>query len=487
MIIYGTGEKKLDMPHRYVKSRCPHCNEFEITFYFFKKYFHLFWIPAFPIGSRQVAHCEKCGTSYQESIPPALRLELNQAKSQTRTPSYLFSGLIILAVGVSAILYFNDGTTTHYYPSKKKQAQGKYVDEKLEGKWTYWYESGAIESEQYYKNGKEEGLWIWYGEDSTKLKEGNYKNGMYHGKWIFYYPNGKPQEQMVFFENREQGPSAAWYESGQKNYEGDYLRGRQNGSWIYWYENGNKMMEGNFDESGQKTGKWVYFYESGNRNAEIKHEGSLDLTINYWSDKGNQLVKDGNGEMKNFHLNGRPESSGTIRNGLYEGKWFSWYGSGKKKEEGTYAKGEYSLLNSWDTIGMPQVVHGNGYHKSYYPNGVVAFECVYRNGKQHGLLLSRNENNIMISTVNVENGRYEGEAANFRTTGEKYSTGYFKDNLQDSTWTWYHLNGEKESEVIYRNGKKDGEQTFWSESGEVVKREFYKSGDLISEAAENVF
>jgi antitoxin component YwqK of YwqJK toxin-antitoxin module len=254
MIIYGTGERKITSPAQYVKCKCPECGEFEITFHFFKKFFHLFWIPVFPIGSRKLAYCEKCHAGYQESIPTSLTMEMENAKSRTSTPIYLFSGSFLLVIGLSALFYFNDGTTTHYYPSKQKQAMGKYVNEKPDGKWTYWFENGKLQSEQYYKEGIEDSVWTWYSETGEKTKSGGYRNGLYHGKWLFYFPSGVLQEEVVFVENRKHGKSIVYYESGKKAIEGMFVRDRESDKWTYWYENGNKMMEGAFN-TGIKSGR----------------------------------------------------------------------------------------------------------------------------------------------------------------------------------------------------------------------------------------
>jgi hypothetical protein len=108
MIIYGTGEKKLTFSQQPPKGRCPQCGKQEITFHFFRKYFHIFWIPVFPIGSRQVAHCEGCYASNEVSIPQSLKLDLENAKSRTSSPLYLYSGTVLIATIISLFFYLDD-------------------------------------------------------------------------------------------------------------------------------------------------------------------------------------------------------------------------------------------------------------------------------------------------------------------------------------------------------------------------------------------
>ncbi|HQQ12452.1 MAG TPA: hypothetical protein PK855_04780 [Bacteroidales bacterium] len=82
-----------------------------------------------------------------------------------------------------------------YYPSGKKQMEGRLV------------------------NGQRDGLWKYYYEDGTLWSEGAYKNGIRHGKSKLFYPGG------------------------QKKMEGTYKDGNRNNDWIWWDEDGNTITE----------------------------------------------------------------------------------------------------------------------------------------------------------------------------------------------------------------------------------------------------
>lgn len=484
MIIYGTGEKKLTLSHQPAKCKCPECSQHEITFHFFRKYAHIFWIPAFPIGSRQVAYCEKCGASYEESIPSSLRLEMENARSRAASPPYLYSGSVLAVIVIATLIYLNDGTTTHYYDGNKKQANGKYVDGKQEGKWTFWHENGKIQSEQYYKDGLEDGVWTWYDENGTKTKEGGYLKGAYHGKWSFYYPSGALQEEDLFVENRRQGISTTYYENGQKYGEGNFERDHEQGPWTYWYDDGVKMSEGEFDE-GLKKGTWKEYFPNGQIYSESLVKDSTTYIMSLWNENGEQLVKDGNGTSITYYDTKQKSAEGKIKGGLKDGLWSFWYPDGKLKEQGNFKDGTYTLLNSWDPEGKTLVTNGNGYHRNYYDNGVVALECLYREGKLHGLCYQRGLDGILLSEVNYVNGIADGKAKYYYETGELLNEGELKNNVQDGDWVWYHANGKPEAEAIFINGKKHGEELFYNESGDVVKREFYEMGKLIREEMVN--
>ncbi len=480
MIIYGTGERKLTTPTQTIKSQCPECGDYEVTFHFFKKYFHLFWIPVFPFDSRKVAQCRKCNAAYQESIPPSLQLEMENAKSRTSTPWYLFSGSGLIVIAILSIYLLDDGITTHYYPSRKKQASGRYVGDKPDGKWTYWYENGKIQSEQYFIKGKEDSTWVWYNEEGVKVKEGGYRNGYYQGKWSFYYPSGQLEAEDFYEENRKQGKASSYYESGHPAALGNFTRDREDGDWVYWYDNGNKMMEGIFS-NGVKTGIWKSYFTDGKLNEETRYTDSMSYVMSYYDMDGRQLVINGNGVYTTWHGNGQKSSEGKVRNGLNEGLWNYWYEDGKPRESGVFSKGEYTLSDTWDLSGKPAVRQGNGYYKSFHGNGVVAFEGTYKNGKPHGLFVTRNADNVTVMEVNYNQGKYYGAFKQYLDTGELLSEGFFQNGVQVGEWSWYHANGKKEAQVMFTQGKKEGEEIFWSESGAIVKREFYEKGELKKE------
>ena len=482
MIIYGTGEKKLttSTSHHQAAAACPQCGERAVTFHFFKKYFHLFWLPIFPIGSRQVAYCEKCNVSYQESIPASLRMDLENAKSTASKGYYLYSGLALIILAISYFVFIDDGSETYYYPSKKKQAVGRMVNGKNEGKWTYWYESGALQGEQYYKDGKEDSVWTWYDENGNKTKIGHYKKGVSHGLWTFYYPSGKLKEEDMFVENRLHGLAIAYYENGKKYSETNYDRDLAHGSYKDWYDNGNIMTEGAFDKN-VKVGTWKTYTIDGKPLSVSVAKDSLLLVMSIWDEQGKQTVKDGTGIITYYFDNKLKSEEGGVKDGLFEGLHTAWYANGKLKAERNYKKGSFTLLNSWNSKGEKEVTDGTGYYRSYDEQDSVVEECPYKNGKKNGLYITRSTEHVVLARINYVDDKMYGSYKSYYDTGELRSEGECKKDLSEGRWIWYHQNGQREAVVEYVHGLKEGEETFWSEQGDPIKSEYYKAGKLIRE------
>lgn len=119
MIIYGTGGKKLLTEQ--LNDNCPQCesdNSLEITIA--AKYFHVFWIPFFPIGKTSAVYCEKCGyTSEIPSTSEQINAKSEELESKLSAPAYLSSGLVITLL---VIIFFvfrgiekNKGTEEYIY------------------------------------------------------------------------------------------------------------------------------------------------------------------------------------------------------------------------------------------------------------------------------------------------------------------------------------------------------------------------------------
>lgn len=98
MVSYGIKAKALVTET--VVEKCPSCgkmNTVELTVY--QKYFHIFWIPCFPVGKKGVSECGHCKQVLeQKQMPEALKLAYSNLKAQTKTPIYMFAGLFLIAV-----------------------------------------------------------------------------------------------------------------------------------------------------------------------------------------------------------------------------------------------------------------------------------------------------------------------------------------------------------------------------------------------------
>lgn len=98
MIIYGTRAKLLTSKS-FDQVSCDYCQQ-NTTHYgsVFGKYFHVFWIPFFPIGKVAVSECQHCKRTLEiNQTQNELRDNLQQLKSEAKAPIFHYSGLGVVA------------------------------------------------------------------------------------------------------------------------------------------------------------------------------------------------------------------------------------------------------------------------------------------------------------------------------------------------------------------------------------------------------
>ncbi|MCW3085199.1 MAG: zinc-ribbon protein [Bacteroidetes bacterium] len=101
MIIYGWREKQTATQE--ITDPCNNCGKpFSMSLHVFHRYFHVFWIPLFPIGKTVKSHCSACGiTNEKRDLPEAVRLSYKNMPRKNRIPVWMFAGPIIIAGCVS--------------------------------------------------------------------------------------------------------------------------------------------------------------------------------------------------------------------------------------------------------------------------------------------------------------------------------------------------------------------------------------------------
>ncbi len=109
IFFYGTRSakiKKYDDAHL----KCENCGEYKSRFTVHQRYAHLFWIPFFPVSRKHIyGECTNCGQELYDE-------KANNYLSMTRTPWYLFFGLIVF-VGFFVFAGFQN------HSNQKKKAE----------------------------------------------------------------------------------------------------------------------------------------------------------------------------------------------------------------------------------------------------------------------------------------------------------------------------------------------------------------------------
>jgi len=104
MIIFGTRSKVLNGST--ATTDCNHCSSIEtVRLSFVLRYFHIFWIPMFPISKTGISQCSHCKqVLYANQMPNALQAVYLEEKKKVKTPWGYRFGLILIALALLFII-----------------------------------------------------------------------------------------------------------------------------------------------------------------------------------------------------------------------------------------------------------------------------------------------------------------------------------------------------------------------------------------------
>jgi len=134
-----------------------------------------------------------------------------------------------------------------------------------------------------------------------------------------------------------QGPVRDYYANGDVQMKGTYKDDKKHGVFLYYSDHKTYTSSGRYVED-QNVGKWETFHDNGKPESEVYYNDGYFLK-SLWDSSGNQMVKDGFGEVVAKHPSGTVASQGSYKNGKKEGYWFGRHPNGEMYFEENYARG----------------------------------------------------------------------------------------------------------------------------------------------------
>ncbi|EMR03722.1 zinc ribbon domain-containing protein [Cesiribacter andamanensis] len=99
MIFYGTKATPVGV-YKAERLKCQNCGEDnKVQFEVYARYFHLYWIPTFPLGKVAVSTCQHCKHALdhkQFGADQQYQYAYERVKGQTSTPKWHFAGLLLI-------------------------------------------------------------------------------------------------------------------------------------------------------------------------------------------------------------------------------------------------------------------------------------------------------------------------------------------------------------------------------------------------------
>jgi antitoxin component YwqK of YwqJK toxin-antitoxin module len=346
----------------------------------------------------------------------------------------------------------------------------------------------------------------YWDKEQKKLRSEGYLNvmgfeaiGQQYGVWKYYYKNGKLEEVSEYYAGRLNGKVTQYYENGKKRFEGYFFLGQQDSIFRVYFPDGQLAEEGYYNSipdsirqyAGSyiqlieyfpkiKVGTWKTFYENG-QPFTVEHftaEDTAGKLIHFWNNKGEQLIKDGNGSLKDYYQSGKPKEEINYVNGKKHGKYAAWNANGKPKEVGAYDNGEmdgewvyyYNVSGGvYQKVGYKKGLK-EGYFEERMPNDSLSIRGSFSQGLKHGKWTYYFENSSKDMEGEFKEDVQEGYWQFWYPNGQLYYAGNFSQGLKEGEWKFYYNKGQLWREGTYKADKKDG-----------VWKTYYENGQLLSE------
>ena len=261
-----------------------------------------------------------------------------------------------------------------------------------------------------------------------------------------------------------------FYEDGKISSEGYFVDGQPEGVWKNYDRHGNLISHG-ARKNLKLFGLWT-FYQNGKKVSEICYENDRKNgpSVYYLSDRVvfENFVNDTlQGIRRITDTTGKILRTVIFKNGLENGFEKRYNAYGDVSLFTFFVNGKIMFreaVNSRDRWGKQQ-----GVWKAFYENGMLHWECTYRDGMKDGYYKEYDSTGSLL-------------------TLQKYVMDVLQEDAPEiaemTVHTEYYANGSPKFRVTYRNGKPEGIcREYDSITGKVVRGIVFKDGVAVGSGA----
>ena len=481
-----------------------------------------------------------------------------------------------------------NGKTTLWWPNGKAYQRLTYENNILEGKYEEWDSLGADIVKGIYTQGVRHKKWLYYDSEGrrdkfifldmdsiiTDYKFKYYPNwqlveepgfddrGLYDGKWESFYIDGATSKKFFYNKSKRDQIWMSYYQDGRRENYTFYALDTLITDYDFTYHKNLQIMEEpKFSKDGLFDGKWEQFYQDGetkmNFTYDLNKKDQIWMSLfpdnrrqNYTFYNQDTLITDYDFKYyDNIKIINNPdyydytyymnleiveeprydnmqivEEPKFDKNGLYDGKWESYFENGdawrtfyyengikvklwsvfydstgtrhsetnyendlkhgqyqewyediivKPKEEGLYKEDVKDLLwTYWNEFQEKRFeewrdgVLYDSFEYEYYENGQVKEEPSYKDRKKHGDWVRYFPDGSIMGTRTFKAGLKEGTWIEYykNLPGERDDIiawkGKYVADKREGKWEWFWLNQEKQRVDNYKKGEMTSEKCF---------------------------
>ena len=481
-----------------------------------------------------------------------------------------------------------NGKTTLWWPNGEAYQRFTYENDILEGRFEEWDSLGTDIVKGTYTGGVRHKKWLYYDSEGrrdkfvfldmdsiiTDYKFKYYPNwqlveepgfndrGLYDGKWESFYIDGATSKKFSYTEGKRDKVWMSYYQDGRRENYTFYTQDSLITDYDFtYYANLQIKEEPKFSKDGLFDGKWEQFYEDGETKMTFSYDRSKkdQIWMSYFNDNRRQnytfynqdtlitdydfkyydnikIVDDPDLYDYEYYMNleiiEKPrndnlqivEEPSFGKNGLFDGKWESFFADGdqwrtfhyedglkvklwsvfydstgtrhsetnyendmkngqyqewyeniiiRPRAEGLYKDDVKDLLwtfwNEFQEKRFEEWRDGilyDSFEYEYYPNGQVKEEPSYKDRKKHGDWVRYFPDGSVMGTRTFVAGLKEGLWIEYykNPPGNRDDIvawqGKYVSDKREGKWEWFWLNQEKQRVDSYKKGEMTSEKCF---------------------------
>ena len=438
----------------------------------------------------------------------------------------LFDSLGVITETITYKDSLRNGKTTLWWPNGEAYQRLTYEKDILEGRFEEWDSLGTDIVKGSYTEGVRHKKWLYYDSEGRRDKfvfldmdstitdyqfkyypnwqlveePGFNDRGLYDGKWESFYIDGATSKKFSYDEGKRDKIWMSYFQDGRRenytfytqdslvtDYDFTYFANLQikeepefnknglfDGKWEQFYEDGETKMTFSYDES-KKDKIWMSFYPDNRRqNYTYYNQDTLvtDYDFKYYDNI--KIIDDPDlydyAYYMNLELVKKPrydnlqivEEPSFSKNGLFDGKWDSFFENGDQWRTFHYEEG--LKVKIWSVF--------------YDSTGTRHSETNYENDLKHGQYQEWYENIIVRPRAE---GLYKEDVKDLLWTfwnefQEKRFEEWRDGILYDSFEYEYYSNGQVKEEPSYKDRRKHGDWVRYFPDGSVMGTRTFKVG-----------
>ena len=438
----------------------------------------------------------------------------------------LFDSLGVITETITYKDSLRNGKTTLWWPNGEAYQRLTYEKDILEGRFEEWDSLGTDIVKGSYTEGVRHKKWLYYDSEGRRDKfvfldmdstitdyqfkyypnwqlveePGFNDRGLYDGKWESFYIDGATSKKFSYDEGKRDKIWMSYFQDGRRenytfytqdslvtDYDFTYFANLQikeepefnknglfDGKWEQFYEDGETKMTFSYDES-KKDKIWMSFYPDNRRqNYTYYNQDTLvtDYDFKYYDNI--KIIDDPDLYDYAYYMNlevvKKPrydnlqivEEPSFSKNGLFDGKWDSFFENGDQWRTFHYEEG--LKVKIWSVF--------------YDSTGTRHSETNYENDLKHGQYQEWYENIIIRPRAE---GLYKEDVKDLLWTfwnefQEKRFEEWRDGVLYDSFEYEYYSNGQVKEEPSYKDRRKHGDWVRYFPDGSVMGTRTFKVG-----------